>query len=202
MTEGVLDDPNVKLKVEDGRNVLLTDRGRGYDLITVEISSVWFAGATNVYSREFYQLARSRLRPGGVMQQWLQLHNISPREIESIIGTIRSVFPYVSCWYPGDQAMIVASLEPQIPVQDRRRLIEERVQTLIRREPEQQQKIMREILESRVTSPAGVDRMLAAVKPIINTDHNRWLEYATPRYNSSALPWEATNLTFLRSFER
>jgi len=201
MTEGVLDDPNVKLRVEDGRNVLLTDRGHGYDLITIEISCVWFAGATNVYSREFYDLARSRLRPGGVMQQWLQLHNISPREIESIIGTIRSVFPYVSCWYPGDQAMIVASMEPQTPAPGRGSVIGERVRTLIERGPEQQNKITREILDSRVTSPAGVDRMLAAEKPIINTDHNRWLEYATPRYNASAVAWETKNLAFLRSFE-
>lgn len=202
LTAGVLDFPNVHLKVEDGRNVLLTDAGGGYDLITVEISSVWFAGATNVYSREFYGLARSRLRRGGVMQQWLQLHHISPREIGAIIGTVRSVFPYVSCWYTGDQAMLVASLEPQIPVQDRRELVEERMKSLIGRDPEQQKKITREILESRATSPAGVDHMLARMPLIVNTDHNRWLEYATPRYNACGIDWASRNILFLRSFER
>ena len=96
----MLDLPNVHLKVENGRNVLLTNPRQDYDLITVEITSIWLAGATNVYSREFYDLARKRLRPGGVLQQWLQFHNISPREIESVVATVRSVFPYVAVGSP------------------------------------------------------------------------------------------------------
>jgi spermidine synthase len=103
LTEGALDFPNVSVKLEDGHNLLLTKPLRAYDLITVEITSVWFAGATNVYSREFYQLAKQRLRPRGVLQQWVQLHHISPREVESEIATVRSVFPYVSFWYFGGQ---------------------------------------------------------------------------------------------------
>jgi len=201
LTEGVLAFPNVRLRVEDGRNVLLTDPARTYDLITVEITSIWFAGATNVYSREFYDLARRRLRSGGVLQQWVQVHHISPREIESMIATVRSVFPYVSCWFTGDQAMIIATLDPQVSAPDREELLTGRMKSLIRLDPEGQAKMSREILESRVTSPAGVDRMLNTVTPVINTDHNRWLEYATPPYNASRVEWESRNLAFLRSFD-
>ncbi len=201
LTEGVLDFPNVHLKVEDGRNVLLTDRRQDYDLITVEITSIWFAGATNVYSREFYQLARERLRPGGVLQQWLQFHHISPREIESVVATVRSVFPYVSVWFTGDQGMIVATAEPQSPIDGREALLTQRMRLLIKADREQQDQVAHEILTARVLSPASVDRMIANVPPIINTDHNRWLEYATPQYNVSAVDWNSRNLLFLRSFE-
>ena len=170
--------------------------------ITVEITSVWFAGATNVYSREFYQLAQSRLRRGGVLQQWLQLHHISPREVESIVATIRSVFPYVSCWRAGEQVMIVASMEPQIASADRRALLESRMEPLIPGNAEQQAKIAHEILESRLTSTQGVDRMVSSIPAVINTDHNRWLEYATPKYNASGVAWEPRNVAFLSSFDR
>ena len=113
LNENVLEDPSVRLRLEDGRNMLLVDSARLYDLITIEITSIWFAGATNVYSREFYDLAKKRLRPGGVLQQWVQMHHISPDEISSAIATLRSVFPYVSFWNFGGQGMMVASLEPQ-----------------------------------------------------------------------------------------
>ena len=202
VTGGVLDFPNVRLILEDGRNVLLSDPKRDYDLITVEITSIWFAGATNVYSREFYDLARTRLRPGGVFQQWLQVHHISPREVQSIIATVRSVFPYVSCWYEGEQAMIVASMAPQLAPPGRQVLLEKRMKSLISLEPEEQSRIAREILASRITTPAGVDRMLAARPAVINTDHNRWLEYTTPKYNATNIGWEPINIAFLRSFER
>ncbi len=202
LTEGVLDFPNVHLKVEDGRNVLLTNPLRHYDLITVEITSIWFAGATNVYSREFYELARKRLGPGGVLQQWLQFHHISPREIESVVATVRSVFPYVSVWFTGDQGMIVATVEPQVPGAGRESQLTERMRLLIKAGREQQDQVAHEIFTARVLDPASVDHMIANVPAVINTDHNRWLEYATPQYNVSAVDWTSRNLLFLQSFEQ
>ncbi|HEY8087810.1 MAG TPA: fused MFS/spermidine synthase, partial [Polyangiaceae bacterium] len=56
---GVLDDPRVRIRLEDGRNLLAVDTGR-YDLITVELTSIWFAGAANLYNREFYETAAKR----------------------------------------------------------------------------------------------------------------------------------------------
>jgi spermidine synthase len=109
----VLEDPRVRLAQEDGRNMLLADRSTKYDLITIELTSIWFAGATNLYSREFYELADQRLNPGGVLQQWVQFHHISPAEISSAVATARVVFPYVSLWFFGSQGMIVATHHPQ-----------------------------------------------------------------------------------------
>src|SRR4029077_14164485 len=53
-------DPRFRLLHEDGRNALLVSTER-YDLIGIEISSIWFAGAANLYAREFYEIARDRL---------------------------------------------------------------------------------------------------------------------------------------------
>lgn len=54
--------------------------------------------------------------------------------------------------------------------------------------------------DSRVLDTSGVDRLLSSAKPVINTDHNRWLEYATPRYNWTDDNWPSINLAWLRSF--
>jgi spermidine synthase len=194
LDQGVLKSPKVKLEVEDGRHVLLAGRGKGYDLIAVEIASIWFAGATNVYSREFYELARNRLRPGGALQQWVQFHHISSREIATTIATVRSVFPYVSVWYAGRQGIIVATMEPQIGDAAREAMLVQRLGSLA------SQDLVREILHSRVADPKAVDRLIAAERSPVNTDSNRWIEYATPRYNVTSEDWTTQNLAWLRRY--
>jgi spermidine synthase len=183
----VLSDPSVRLVLEDGRNLLLSDRARLYDLITTEITSIWFAGATNVYAAEFYALAKRRMAPGAVLQQWVQVHHIGHDEIASAIATARSVFPYVSFWYFGGQGMIVASDRPQ-------ELEPGREAHLASRLGDAGERIR--ILHARLMTPEAVDAMIREQKPVINTDHNRWIEYATPRYNVSAHDWRADNVAF------
>src|SRR5262249_41304437 len=71
---GVLGDPRVHVTQDDARNHLLVHAGT-YDLISMELSSVWFAGASSLYSSEYYGLVRSHLSDEGVFQQWVQLHH-------------------------------------------------------------------------------------------------------------------------------
>jgi spermidine synthase len=108
---GALDDPRVEVIVEDGRNRLLASRRR-YDLISIELSSIWIGGTGELYNREFYALARDRLAEGGVLQQWLQIHHISRRDLVTVIATMRSVFPHVTLWISGHQGVVIASMQP------------------------------------------------------------------------------------------
>ncbi len=99
--------------LEDGRNMLLTSGDARYDLITVGLTTIWFSGATNLYSQEFYQLAHAgHLTDDGVLQQWVQLHRIGPDEISSAIASARSAFPYVSYWSYDGAGMILAANHP------------------------------------------------------------------------------------------
>ncbi len=106
-----LDNPRVETIVEDGRNRLLATR-RHYDLISIELSSIWIGGTGELYNREFYALARDRLSDGGVLQQWLQIHHISRRDLVTVIATMRSVFPHVTLWISGHQGVVIASMRP------------------------------------------------------------------------------------------
>ena len=180
LNEGVLDDPDTRLLLEDGRNVLLTNPRRTYDLITIEITNIWFAGATNLYSREFYELARQRLKPDGVLQQWIQLHHIGPREVACALATARTVFPYVGLWLYGTQGMMVASARPLVMDEARRPELARRFRSA---------PLVDELYQSVLVSPGGLTRLIADFHPAINTDHNRWLEYATPPYQASSFDW-------------
>jgi spermidine synthase len=178
---GVLDMPNVYMHIEDGRNFLLLTHEQ-YDLVTMEISSVWFAGATNLYSQEFYRLAQSKLRPGGVFQQLIQLHHIGYRELGTAIATLRSVFPNVSFWVVGGQGILVASEGPQLVQPAFLANLESRGASLGWSETEGRSRI-KELLSSRLLAPEDVTNFVAHHNIRINTDRNRLLEYWTPRYN-------------------
>ena len=92
-----LRDPRVRLVIGDGRNFILATTKR-YDAISAEPSNPWMAGVANLFSRDFYRLARERLADGGIMVQWLHGYSLFPRELRMIVATFRGVFPHTTLW--------------------------------------------------------------------------------------------------------
>jgi len=79
--------------IDDGRR-FLERSPQQYDVITVDPPPpVEAAGSSLLYSEEFYALARRRLRPGGVLQQWLPYGDAE--ELSSVAGALKDSFPYV-----------------------------------------------------------------------------------------------------------
>jgi hypothetical protein len=62
--------------------------------------------------------------------------------------------------------------------------------------------LMDRILQGRLLSEPAVDRLILERRPVINTDQNRHLEYATPKYSSSERDWAAYNIEFLKEWDR
>lgn len=199
LNRDVLKDPRVHLALEDGRNVLLTHTGDPFDLVTIELNSIWFAGATNLYSREFYQTVSENLHQEGVLQQWVQLHHISIRELSCALATVRAVFPHVSFWQVGGQGMIIATKGPQVITEQRMHDIAQKLAAADATLPTSPEEFVADVARSQIASPGDVDRLIEEQRPVINTDHNRWIEYATPRYNASSEDWRRKNLEYFAS---
>jgi spermidine synthase len=109
VTYDVLNRPNVRVRVDDGRNFLLLS-GERFDVITADIIQPVHAGAGNLYSREYFQLVRQALKPGGLALQWIGHREKSHYQL--IMRTFLDVFPHATLWY-GSQLM-VGSLEPLV----------------------------------------------------------------------------------------
>lgn len=108
----VLDrDPRVHLSVADGRNHLLVSRYR-YDLVTIEVTSIWISGEADLYNKEFYQLCRSHLTEQGVLQQWVQVHHLRPKDFLVALNTAAQVFPHVAFFVGPEQGLLIASSSP------------------------------------------------------------------------------------------
>ncbi len=108
----VLTDPRVHPVVDDGRHHLRADPST-YDIISFEPPPPRSAGAVNLYSREFYALVKSRLRPGGMMSQWIPLDQQSDDLAKRLIASMLEVFPNVQLWIPARaEAVLLASDGP------------------------------------------------------------------------------------------
>jgi hypothetical protein len=59
-----------------------------------------------------------------------------------------------------------------------------------------------EFQQALILSAKGVDHLTAVLHPVINTDHNRWIEYATPRYQCSSFDWMSQNRAYLAGFNQ
>ncbi len=108
----VLSNPRTKLFYEDARTVLKLSP-RQYDIIISEPSNPWTAGIGSVFTREFYELAASRLKPGGVMAQWFHMYETEDEVVAMVLRTFNSVFPHMEIWESviGD-IILVGSQQP------------------------------------------------------------------------------------------
>lgn len=196
----VFERPNVDLAVTDGRTYLALHDTK-YDLLVIELSSIWFAGAATLYNREFYETAKAHIAPGGVFEQWVQLHHIDQVDLASIFATIRAVFPKTVLYTAHGQGIVVSCNGDECLPSPEAIAKLESTPTL---EPEIE--IMgvppSSLVVFRELGTKAMDRLLAATPGIISTDDNSFLEYHTPRGNVAASESSMDgNLEFLRQFK-
>jgi spermidine synthase len=107
VTFNVLNQPNVRVRVDDGRNFLALS-GEKFDVITADIIQPIHAGAGHLYSREYFELVREALKPGGLALQWIGQRQRSHYAL--IMRTFLDVFPDATLWLGGE--LMVGSLGP------------------------------------------------------------------------------------------
>ena len=93
----ILEDPRVRVIPTDGRNYLLATR-KHYDIISAEPSNPWIAGVANLYTKEFYEIIKSKLTENGVFAQWIHNYSMSPDDFRMVFRTFSEVFPYMTVW--------------------------------------------------------------------------------------------------------
>ena len=109
---GAASDPRIDIRVRDGRRELLQNPER-YDLITLEPPPPSEAGVVNLYSRDFYALAATRLRQGGLLAQWWPLPTQNNEDSRALVRSFLDAFPYATLWTTElHEMLLIGSLEP------------------------------------------------------------------------------------------
>jgi spermidine synthase len=116
-------DPRFKIRFDDARQDLLRHPQK-YDVIISEPSNPWISGVSNLFTLDFYQLARKRLNSHGIFCQWFHFYNLDPEDLRRQLRTFAQAFPKTSLWMvpqkdgelslSGDLIILGSDLEPAL----------------------------------------------------------------------------------------
>jgi spermidine synthase len=129
--QGVLSHPTVAVHINDGRQHLQMQPEGSYDLVVLEPPPISYAGVSALYSREFYELARSRLKPNGYVSQWLPTYQVPSETALAMVRAFVDVFP---------QAVLLSGAESDLILlgtnQDRIEVDPNHVESMLAASPE------------------------------------------------------------------
>lgn len=91
--ESILKDPDTRVIIDDGRRFLRRTTEK-FDVITIDPPPpAEAAGSSLLYSREFYQILKTRLKEAGILQQWFP--GGERAILEAVDNSLRAEFPFV-----------------------------------------------------------------------------------------------------------
>jgi spermidine synthase len=93
----VLTDPRTTVHYDDARHYVLTT-GDKFDIITSDPIHPWVKGTATLYSKEYFEICKQHLNPGGIVTQWVPLYESDPETVKSELATFFEVFPNGTVW--------------------------------------------------------------------------------------------------------
>jgi spermidine synthase len=113
----VFHDPRTRVFYDDARHFVLTSN-ETFDVITSDPIHPWVKGTSTLYSKEYFELCKRHLKPGGVVTQWVPLYESDPETIKSELATFFEVFPHGTIWNSdatnkGYDVVVVGRAEPE-----------------------------------------------------------------------------------------
>ncbi len=93
----VVKNPKVEIVYDDARHFILTTREK-FDVITSDPIHPWMKGSATLYTKEYFELCKQHLNPGGVITQWVPLYESDKDVVRSEFATFFEAFPYGTVW--------------------------------------------------------------------------------------------------------
>ncbi|MDQ7821375.1 MAG: fused MFS/spermidine synthase [Candidatus Eremiobacteraeota bacterium] len=174
----ILSDPRLKMLPNDGRNALLCSK-KLYDIIISEPSNPWISGVSSLFTREFYQVCRSRLKKEGIICIWVHIYSMEPSNVKMILRTFFSVFPEGSLWFGAAGDLLIMGSPSPISMDYSR----------IRAAYEQNSSFRDALRKIGITAPDSIFShylaLSAEIRPLaetamLNTDNYPLLEFSAP----------------------
>lgn len=102
------DDPRSHIVIDDAK-AHFAGSGRRYDLIISEPSNPWVGGTASLFSDEFYAFVPGQLNDGGLFVQWLQLYEITPELVSSVLHGLVDHFSDVRAYLANESDLIIVA---------------------------------------------------------------------------------------------
>lgn len=113
--ERAFSDPRSHIVIDDAKSYFSSSSER-YDLIISEPSNPWMGGTASLFSKEFYGFVPRQLNDDGLFVQWLQLYEIDPELVSSVLTGMLASFSDVNAYLANESDLIlVASPKGKVP---------------------------------------------------------------------------------------
>jgi spermidine synthase len=173
-----LEDPRLRLIANDGRNFIDTTDQK-FDVIVSEPSNPWLTGAASLFTLEYFKRGASRLKDDGLFSQFVQIYEMAPQDVASLIATFRAAFPnaYLFRGAEGDLMLLGSKQELKIDLATiRSHLADSRIAADLER-------------IKTITAADFVSRFYMGPRELatfsagaeLNTDDNALIEFRAPR---------------------
>jgi spermidine synthase len=192
-----LNDPRLRLISNDGRNYIYTTDEK-FDVIVSEPSNPWVTGVANLFTLEYFKKGAERLKDDGLFSQWLQIYEMSPEDVRTLIATFRAAFPQVYLFRgaEGDLMLLGSKNERRLDLSILKSHLEnptiaaelERINT----------SSAADLISRFYLGPADVTKLSAGAK--LNTDDNALIEFNAPRRVGTAEETVVRNLRQLLAY--
>ncbi|HEL4832393.1 TPA: fused MFS/spermidine synthase [Stenotrophomonas maltophilia] len=118
--ERAFKDPRSHVVIDDAKSYFAASP-RKYDLIISEPSNPWVGGTAALFSDEFYAFVPQQLNEGGVFVQWLQMYEITPELVSSVLAGMLEQFSDARAYLAnrGDLILVATPKGKLPPMNDR-----------------------------------------------------------------------------------
>jgi spermidine synthase len=174
-----LDEPFTDLIVDDGRHYLAATDER-YDIIISEPSNPWITGCSNLFTEEFFDIARKRLEPGGRLLQWIQLYGMDGAGLRSVLSALTDAFPHVYGFMHSASSVDLLLMASDRPLDAERLPRWEDLEPAVRDDLRRVDVHSTEQLWSLLALTSEDLNRLAREAPVKNTDDNMYVELRAP----------------------
>jgi spermidine synthase len=106
--EAVFTDPRSRIHIDDAKT-FFSSQNRKYDIIVAEPSNPWVSGVSSLFTEEFYRRVLPHLTERGVLVQWIQLYEIEPRLVVSVLRALAETFADFSVYAADDHDLIIVA---------------------------------------------------------------------------------------------
>jgi spermidine synthase len=192
-----LDDPRLRMISNDGRNFIYTTDEK-FDVIVSEPSNPWVTGVANLFTLEYFKRGAERLKDDGLFSQWLQIYEMSPDDVRTLIATFRAAFPQVYLFRgaEGDLMLLGSKSERRLDLSVLKSHFDD---------PKVGAELKRistatagDIISRFYLGPAEVTNLSAGAR--FNTDDNALIEFNAPRRVGTAEETVVRNLKQLIAY--
>jgi len=173
-----LEDPRLRMIANDGRNFIYTTNEK-FDVIVSEPSNPWLTGVANLFTLEYFKRGAECLTEDGLFSQWLQIYEMSPTDVKTLVATFKSAFPHVYLFRGAEGDLMLLGSKSE-------RKLDTSIITSHFNDPKVATDLLRintdsalDIISRLYLGPEEVSGFASGAS--INTDDNALIEFSAPR---------------------